>query len=95
MLKRSIAIFLVILLVGGIFTACQASISSNEAIQIALEDMGADEADVQSVHVHEGTYQNQECYNVYLTVDGTSMTYVIAVSGGSILAKMEGSGHSH
>lgn len=95
MLKRSTAILLLIIMVAGMFTACQPSITSEEAIQVALADMKADEADVESVHVHEGTYQNQACYNVYITVDGTSMTYVIAFHGGEILAKMEGAGHSH
>jgi uncharacterized protein YpmB len=68
-------------------------VSSDEALQVVLEDLGVTSAESVSPHVHEGTYENQPCYNVYVTVNGESLTYVVSTTG-EILHKGEG-GHSH
>ena len=89
-----IAAVIVACLVGVIvLTSNNGVISSDEALDIVIEDLGVASADSVSPHVHEGTYENQPCYNVYVTVDGKSLTYVVSTTG-EILHKGEG-GHSH
>ena len=68
-------------------------ITQNEAYEIVLKDLGLKSEQVGSPHIHEGTYKNQSCYNIYVTVDGKSLTYVVSTKG-EILYKGEG-GHSH
>ena len=69
------------------------TIDSDEAFAIVLEDLGMTESEVGTPHVHEDTYENQSCYNIYVTVNGESLTYVVSTKG-EILHKGEGS-HSH
>ena len=68
-------------------------ITQNEAYEIVLKDLGLKSEQVGSPHIHEGTYKNKSCYNIYVTVDGKSLTYVVSTDG-EILYKGEG-GHSH
>ena len=95
--KRAILIFVlvcVVCIVGVILLTCNNGVvSSDEALEIVLEDLGVTSAAAVSPHVHEGTYNNKECYNVYVTVSGVPMTYVVSMSG-QILHKGTG-GHSH
>ena len=95
--KRTILIFVLICIVcitGVLLLTCgKESITSDQALQIVLEDLGLNSSESVSPHVHEGTYQNQPCYNVYVTVNGESLTYVVSTKG-EILHKGEG-GHSH
>ena len=100
MIKRSIAIFLLILTLGSVLIGCtpkeaDTSISSNEAAKIAYADMGITEKDVAGIHVHEGTYSAEACYNVYANAKNASKTYVIRISDGEILAVLDGNTHSH
>ena len=100
MLKRSIALFLLIVMVGGLLIACTESeentvITEDEAVQIALEDLDVATEDIASIHVHAGTYEQASCYNVYINTKSASKTYVISKQGGKILAVQNGSGHSH
>ena len=80
-------------LVGVILLTSNGGISSDEAYEIVLKDLGMTAKDLDSPHIHEGTYQNQPCYNIYVTVNGESLTYVVSTEG-EILHKGEGS-HSH
>ena len=85
---------IVVCLVGVIaFTCGDKKISSEEALEIVLEDLGLTSQQVGSPHIHEGTYENKSCYNVYVTANGKSLTYVVSTEG-EILHKGEGS-HSH
>ena len=69
------------------------TITSDEAYKIVLKDLGLTADQVGSPHIHEGTYKNKPCYNIYVTVNGKSLTYVVSTKG-EILYKGEG-GHSH
>lgn len=75
--------------------ACQPdkNITAGEAIKIVAEDLGERVNDAKGIHVHEGTYNEKPCYNVYFTLDGESMVYVISKEG-ELLHKGEGN-HSH
>ena len=92
-------------LVGAILLACNNSnktksseqpaetISSEQAVEIMLNDLGITAEQMGNPHVHEGTYDNQACYNIYVTVNGESLMYIISTTG-EILYHGEGS-HSH
>ena len=98
MLKRSVAILLLVVMVGALLIACEPQkepISQAEAVNIAMKSMGVEQSDNPSIHVHQGTQNNKEVFNVYVTVGSVSKTYVIAVHGGDILAVLDGAGHSH
>ena len=84
----------VVCLVGVLVLTCgNEKITSDQAYEIVLEDLGLTEQDLETPHIHEGTYENQSCYNVYVEVNGESLTYVVSMKG-EILYKGEGS-HSH
>lgn len=98
MLKRIAAIILLVVMALGLLAGCaeeKEPISQAEAVHIVMEDMGVEEEDDPDIHVHEGTYKNKPCFNVYITVNGVSKTYVLAVNGGEIIGVMDGGGHSH
>ena len=98
MLKRSVAIVLLFVIVGGLMVGCtepKEPISQAEAVNIAMKDMGIDNSDNPSIHVHEGTYGKAPCFNVYITVGHTDKQYIIAVNGGDILGILDGATHSH
>lgn len=86
-------IFVVCLAWIIIYTVTDKTISSDKALEIALTDLGITSQEAGSPHIHEETYEGQPCYNIYLTVNGKSLTYVISTKG-EILHKGEGS-HSH
>ena len=98
MLKKSIAVFLLVAILGGMFVACDdqtKGITGDKAVEIALADLGISSNEVDSVHIHEGIHDKQVCYNVYITVDGESLTYVVNKLNGDILDIQEGAAHSH
>ena len=68
-------------------------ITSQEAYEIVLEDLGLTSEQMGNPHIHEGTYENQPCYNIYVTANGKSLTYVVSTEG-EILYKGEGE-HRH
>ena len=89
-----IALVCVVCLAGVILLTCNNGvITSDEALEIVLNDLGTTESQVGTPHIHEGTYENQPCYNIYVTVNGEDLSYVVSVTG-EILHKGEGS-HSH
>ena len=100
MMKRSMVILLLIAMVGGMLMACdpgeeEGGITSDQAVKIAYEDLNVSQEDVASVHVHEGTYEGELCYNVYINAQYNQKTYVISRITGKILAIQDGTGHSH
>ena len=75
--------------------ACETKeeITADQAFSIVLEDFGDDAENVGDPHIHTGTYKNESCYNIYVTIDGESWVYVISTYG-EILGKAP-STHSH
>ena len=90
----AIVLVCVVCLVGVILlTRNNGVITSDEALEIVLEDLGITETEVGTPHIHEGTFENKPCYNIYVTVNGESLSYVVSTTG-EILNKGEGE-HSH
>lgn len=95
MRKRLLCLFLAVCMMCSILCACSGKkITAEEAVAIVMEDLGEGANVSGSPHVHTGTFENKDCYNIYLTVDNESWLYVIT-TGGEILAKGPSGGHSH
>ena len=96
MTKRLFTLFILICMV--LFTLCscesEKKITDNEAFAIMIEDLGENATGVSAPHIHEGTYEGKDCYNIYITANGESLVYVISTSG-EILYKGVGGEHSH
>lgn len=94
MAKKLIAMLLLICLVSSMFVACKAKpITQQEAYQIVLEDLGILAETADAPHIHTGTYDGKDCYNIYITVEGYSLHYAVSDTG-KILFKGP-SEHSH
>ena len=93
MKKRLIALLSVLCLCVGMLAGCGSNdpISQEKAVNIALKDAGYTEKQVEDIHVHIVEENGAPCYNIHFTVDGTSLSYNISVSG-EILSAGEG-GH--
>ena len=92
-MKKWIAMLLLVALMCSMLVGCKAKITAEEAYQIVLEDLGASAALAESPHVHNATYENKPCFNIFVTVDGLSLNYIISETG-KILYKGAGE-HSH
>ena len=90
----AIVLVCIVCLVAVILLTCNNGvITSDEAFEVVLNDLGITEQDAGTPHIHEDTYENKPCYNVYVTVNGESLSYVVSTTG-EILHKGEG-GHTH
>ena len=92
-MKKWIAILLLIGIVGGLLAGCKKNITAEEAYQIVLEDMGVLAESAESPHIHEGTYEDKPCFNIFVTANGQSLQYIVSLTG-KILYKGLGE-HSH
>ena len=93
-MKKILAIILIACMMCITLCACSGEkITEDKAVEIVMEDLGILVNNVTETHIHEGTYENQDCYNIYVTANGKSLTYVVSTTG-EILYKGEGS-HSH
>jgi hypothetical protein len=68
-------------------------ITTADAVQIVLDDLDMDIGEA-NPHVHEGNFQDNECYYIYVTVDGENMFYAVHKITGQILTIAK-SDHSH
>ena len=95
MKKRWISVVVLLCLFCGVMCACQPKeeIDAEQAVAVVMEDLGDLAQYAGSPHVHTGTYDNEGCYNVYVTVNNDSWVYVISLCG-EIIFKGPSS-HSH
>jgi hypothetical protein len=95
MTKRLFALLAVVCILCSMLCACQPKkeITSEEAVQIVMNDLGDKAENAGEPHVHNGTFENVACYDIYVTVDGLPFVYVISTEG-EILHKGFGN-HSH
>ncbi len=93
MLKKTVVLILIVCLLGTLLCACGGKISGEKAYQIVLDSLGDQASKVTSYHIHEGTFGDKDCYNIYITVNGEDWTYFVSTSG-ELLGKLPG-GHSH
>ena len=96
MIKRLVAALLFTCVLCGVMCACEPKpkeITADEAISIVLKDLGNDADNAGTPHVHNGKFNKQDCYNVYITVNGENLLYIVSTTG-MILHKGH-SDHSH
>ena len=92
-MKKWIAMLLLAALLCSMLAGCGKTITADEAYQIVLKDLGPSATLAEAPHIHEATYDNQPCFNIYITVSGVSLNYVISETG-KILHKGPGE-HAH
>ncbi len=93
-MKKVIALLLMACLMCGMLAGCGKKVTAEEAYQVVLDDLGeALAATAQTPHIHESTYEGKPCFNIFVTVNGLSMQYIISETG-KILHKGPGE-HSH
>lgn len=92
-MKKWITILLLAALLCGMLAGCGKKITAEEAWQIVLDDLGAAASLAESPHVHEATYENKPCFNIFVEVNGLSLQYIVSENG-KILHKGPGE-HSH
>lgn len=98
-MKKFTSVLLVICAVLALLAACdyqepeRLPITTADAVQIVLDDLDMT-IDQVNPHVHEGDFQGNQVYYVYVTVDGENMAYAIDMYLGDIL-NIAQSDHSH
>ena len=94
MKKRIVATLLLVAMLVSLLAACGKEITAEEAYQVVLDDLGETlAATAETPHIHEATYDGKPCFNIFVTVNGMSMQYIVSQSG-KILHKGPGE-HSH
>ena len=93
-MKKWIAFLLLACMLCSMLSACGKKITSEEAYKIVLEDLGETlAATAEDPHIHAAPYENKPCFNIFVTVNGVSMNYIVSQNG-KILYKGAGE-HSH
>lgn len=92
-MKKWIAMLLLAALLCSVLAGCKAKITAEEAYQIVLDDLGVAAALAETPHIHDATYENKPCFNIFVTVNGISLNYIVSQTG-KILHKGPGE-HSH
>lgn len=93
-MKKWIALLLLACLLCGMLAGCGKKVTAEEAYQIVLDDLGETLAETaEDPHIHESTYEGKPCFNIFVTVNGLSMQYIVSENG-KILHKGAGE-HSH
>ena len=99
-MKKMLAMLLALCAMLTLLAACDSDqqperlpIDTADAVQAVLDDldMTIDEA---QPHVHAGDFQGNECYYIYVTVDGENVSYAVDKYTGEIL-NIAHSDHSH
>ena len=95
-MKRQIAGLLLVCLILSLLTACgskKEEITADQAWKVVCEDLQIVPENAATPHIHSSNYNNQECFNIFVTINGESLMYVVSNTG-EILYKGQGS-HSH
>ena len=93
MMKKLVSVLVLLGMICCLLAACAPAITAEEAWQIVQEDLGELAAHAETPHIHNSTYNKQACFNIFVTVAGESLQYVVSTTG-KILHKGLGN-HSH
>ena len=88
MKKRIVALVMLVALSLTLFAACgkkSTIITTEQAQQIALEEIGMTAAEVDDVHVHATQYDGAACYQIHI-VAGKAAFYVYINHAGEVLS---------
>ena len=89
MKKKLIAVFLLIALLAGC-SEKTGPLSVADAEKIVLDHAGVKRAE--SIHTHIVSGEENPCYSIHVTIEGTSYEYLVDAITGEILSYGEG-GH--
>ena len=92
-MKKWIAILLLVGILCGLLAGCGKKVTAEEAWQIVLEDLGATADLAANPHIHEATFEDKPCFNIFVEVNGVPLQYIVSQNG-KILHKGPGE-HSH
>lgn len=95
MMKRIIAIAVVLCLICCVFVGCKKNISAKEAFEIVLQDLGKTANSVSTPHIHEGMFDTTPCYNIYVTVGEENWYYIVTVEGEIVNEALLDEAHKH
>ena len=90
-------VLILFVLLATLLCACtekSTKITDEKAMEIVLDALNVPKEQLGGIHVHTSAYGGEECYLVYVTVDGESKMYVVAQDDGEILY-VGNSNHSH
>ena len=95
MAKSLISLLLVACTLVCLLTACSSKpeITSAQAYQVVLDQLGDEAAHASDPHIHSGEYYGAPCYNIYVTVDGQQMQYIVSKYGD--ILHSAAANHSH
>ena len=94
-MKKWIAIALLACILCSLLAGCgkKEPITADQAYQVVLDHLGALADTAAEAHIHQGTYDDKPCFNIYVTVNGLPMQYIVSETGKLLY---EGPGeHSH
>lgn len=94
MTKKLIACLLLCCIFGCMVSGCSKKITAQEAANIVIESLDEGAQIAGAPHVHDSTYAGKSCFNVFITVDGESLLYIVSDTG-EILAHGPSQPHSH
>jgi len=80
MAKKCIALLLLVCILGCMVSGCKNKITAEEAAQIVLTELGTVKPDG-APHVHPSNYNGKSCFNVFVTVAGNSLVYIVSDTG--------------
>ena len=92
-MKKWIVMLVLVAMFGALLAGCKHEITGEEAFHVVLGDLVNVEGTPTNPHIHTGTYEGKPCYNIYVTVNNTTLNYVVSMTG-EILFKGLGE-HSH
>lgn len=93
-MKKLLILLLVLTMILCGCAEKKTKISEKEAINIAVEHLQKGGNQPGGIHVHAGAVGGEDCYLIFVTVDGTTKQYVVAQDDGQILSVSD-SDHSH
>ena len=95
MKRRIIAIAFVLCLICAVLVGCSKNITADEACQVVYDDLGISAVQAGHPHVHEGTFGDIPCYNIYITVGETNWFYSVTTEGEIVNIAEIDEEHSH
>ena len=94
-MKKWIVLLLTVCLLCSVLAGCGKKITAEEAYKIVQKDLAkTTSAAIESLDIHEGTYEGKACYNIFVTVNGVHLNYAVSQTG-QILYSGVGEAHSH
>lgn len=90
-MKKVFGLLLAMVLCVGVLAGCSQAdkvLTADEAVNVALKDLGISADEVTDAHTHVAT-GDVPAFSIHITVGDTEYEYLIAAKGGEILSASE------